>query len=43
MRNYTIRIPERIVRTLNNDKAVVTLFLDITSDFDTLSDTGQIS
>jgi hypothetical protein len=43
MRNYTIHIPERNVRTLNNDKAVVTLFLDIKRDFDTLRDPGLIS
>jgi hypothetical protein len=43
MINYTIHILERCVRTLNNDKAVVTLILDIKSDFDTLRDTGLIS
>lgn len=33
-RKHTIRILERNVRTLNNDKTVITLFPDIKSDFD---------
>ena len=43
MRNYTTHILERNVRNLNNDKAVVKLFLDIKSNFDTLRDTGLFS
>ena len=34
VRNYTVHILERNVRTLNDVKSAVTLFLDIKSDFD---------
>jgi len=43
MRNYTVHILERNVRNFDNDKAVVTLFLDIKSDLDTLRDKGLLS